>query len=142
MENRKYEYSFSPRFRDTDAYGVIHHSNYFCYFEEARYMYSRDVLGFQDNILDSSKFKFPVLKAECQYKKAIQYGNETYCVQTEFHILNNVKISFKYTLVNSDGEIHAIGMTEHAFIKDDGNMCFDIEGWFQKHMGLKLGRVM
>lgn len=139
MDNNKYNYYFSPRFRDTDAYGVVHHSNYFCYFEEARYMYSRNVLGFQDNLLDNSKFKFPVLKAECNYRKAIQYSDVQYCVQTEFHILNHVKIEFSYILVSPKGEVYATGKTEHAFLKEDGKMCLDIEEWFQNHMGISLG---
>lgn len=139
MKYNKYNYFFCPRFRDTDAYGVVHHSNYLCYFEEARYMYSRDVLGFQNNILDNSKFKFPVLKVECEYRKAIQYGDAQYCVQTEFRILNHVKIEFVYTLVNYEGEIYAMGKTEHAFLKEDGKMCLNIEEWFQNHMGINLG---
>ena len=102
-------------------------------------MYSRDVLGFQDNLLDSSKFKFPVLKAECKYRKAIQYSDVQYCVQTEFRILNHVKIVFTYLLVNSAGEIYATGKTEHAFLKEDGKMCLNIEEWIQNHMGISLG---
>ena len=38
LENEyiSYTYRIKIRFRDMDSYGIVHHSNYFSYFEEAR----------------------------------------------------------------------------------------------------------
>ena len=98
MKYLEYDYYFEPRFRDTDAYMVIHHSNYFCYFEEARYHFSEDILCFPTEIMDPENVKFPVLKAECTYRIGIKYDFKKYCVHLKFRILDQVKVNLSIAL--------------------------------------------
>ena len=65
----KYRYNFKIRFGDTDAYGIVHHRNYYNYFEEARFQFSADIFGF--NV--ESDVKFPVIESSCIYKILLNF---------------------------------------------------------------------
>ncbi|MGG7178790.1 acyl-CoA thioesterase [Clostridium paraputrificum] len=132
MEWLKYRYKVSVRFRDTDAYGIVHHSNFFCYFEEARYDFSKYVLKFQEDMIDGKRIKFPVLEAYCNYRHAVKYMGEELYVDVSFRTVNDSKIEFKYTLISEDNKkVYATGRTVHAFVDENDKLCLTIPTWFR-----------
>ncbi|MGI6256700.1 MAG: acyl-CoA thioesterase [Anaerovoracaceae bacterium] len=122
----KYTYNFSVRFRDTDAYGIVHHSNYFCYFEEARYNFSEKVLKlYEQGVM--TKLKFPVISAECIYKNALGYALEEYQVHLKFRILEGARIEFRYELLKeNERKIYAKGRTVHAILNEEDKLCLQL----------------
>lgn len=126
MEWIKYDYRFRGRFRDTDAYGMVHHSNYFCYFEEARYEFSDRVLRLYENQI-MEKLKFPVISAECTYKNALYYDLEEYLVRLKFRILEAARVEFVYE-IRGEGtkKIYAKGRTVHAIINEENRLCLTL----------------
>lgn len=123
----EYTCEFSVRFRDTDAYGVVHHSNYFCYFEEARYDFARKILKFNDEDLFAVNFKFPVLEAECRYRKAVTYEKNNFNVVLKFRTISNCKLEFLYELKCPGGKkIYASGRTVHAIVDENNKLCITI----------------
>ncbi len=60
-------------FRDTDAAGIVHFSNFFVYMEQAEHAFLRSVgLGVICEI-DGQKTSWPRVNAECNYRNAIRF---------------------------------------------------------------------
>lgn len=127
-----YQYKFSIRFRDTDSYGVIHHSNYFCYFEEARYHFAMDVLSLYEDGLKVNNIKFPVLEANCIYKHALTYEQNNFYVDLKFRTVNDSKLEFLYEIKSeSDNRRYASGRTVHGVLNQDDKLCLTIPKWLR-----------
>jgi len=120
-------YKFTIRFRDTDSYRIVHHSNYYCYFEEARYDFARKVLSLHDDDGGITGFKFPVLESSCKYKKALTYEDNHFYVDLEFRVLNDNKLEFLYE-IRHEGEnrVYASGRTLHAVLDGNDRLCMVI----------------
>lgn len=60
-------------FRDTDAAGIVHFSNFFVYMEQAEHAFLRSVgMGVICEI-DGQKISFPRVNANCNYRMAIRF---------------------------------------------------------------------
>ncbi|HAU86658.1 MAG TPA: acyl-CoA thioesterase [Lachnospiraceae bacterium] len=130
-----YTYEFQVRFRDTDAYGIVHHSNYFCFFEEARYEFSKVMLGMYDGNEDMEELKFPVLKAECEYRHALEYDMKDYIINLKFRIEGESKIEFRYELCRKDEKkVYARGKTVHGILDKNDKLCLVIPQWLRNQI--------
>lgn len=67
-------YVREPFYYETDQMGIIHHSNYIRWFEEARVALLVH-LGFPIKI-EESGIIIPVLEVNCSYKEMIHYGEK------------------------------------------------------------------
>ncbi len=60
-------------FRDTDAAGIVHFSNFFAYMEQAEHAFLRSVgLGVICEF-DGQNISWPRVNAECNYRNAIRF---------------------------------------------------------------------
>ncbi len=60
-------------FRDTDAAGIVHFSNFFVYMEQAEHAFLRSLgLGVICEI-DDQRISFPRVNASCNYRNAIRF---------------------------------------------------------------------
>lgn len=128
-----YEYIIKPRFSDTDSYGIMHHSSYFKWFEEARFSFSKDILDFENDLLNGNTIKFPIIECSCRYKESVYY-DDTVKIYLKFMIDKSAKINFEYRAVNlRNNRICALGKTTHMFLDKDGRICLNIpEVFLQK----------
>jgi acyl-CoA thioester hydrolase len=95
-------------YEDTDAGGVVYHSNYLKYFERARTEYLRD-LGLSVGDLAQRGFVFPVVRVEVDYR-APALHDDLLMVETE--VLEVGKTSFtlgQQVLRSIDGKLLADG---------------------------------
>ncbi len=106
-------YKRRVQFYETDAQGVVHHSNYFRYFEEARGELLR-TLGYPYSKLREEGYDVILLEARCQFKKPIYY-DEVVTIETNLMDMDRFTFSFEYLLL-VDGQIRAIGSTRHCVI--------------------------
>lgn len=58
---------------ETDKMGIVHHSNYIRYLEEARTFWLREV-GMPFEVLEKNGITIPVLKVECEYKHHVTFA--------------------------------------------------------------------
>lgn len=131
MDWIEYSYEFRVRFRDTDAYGMVHHSNFFCYFEEARYEFSKNILKLFESQAGRN-LKFPVILAECTYKNALCYDLECCQVKLKFRVTEGIKVEFLYEIrKKGNAKIYAKGRTVHAVINEDGKLCVTLPSCLQ-----------
>lgn len=129
----KYKYEVGLRFRDMDSYGIVHHSNYFSYFEEARCSFAKDCLRFTSEMLEGTTTKFPVLEASCKYRNAITYALEKLIIEIKFHLVEGCKIEFLYTIKDRKRKVYAKGKTVHAIVVN-GKLCIAFPQWLAERV--------
>ena len=115
-----FSYQRKARYHETDQMGVIHHSNYIRWMEEAR-VDMLNQLGYPYRRFEEMGYISPVLHAECEYKKSVRFDDEVRITVT-LKELGRVKFTLRYDIYNlsEGGELSAYGTTTHCFLKKDG----------------------
>ena len=108
------------RYYETDQMGIIHHSNYIRWMEEAR-IDMLDQLGYPYRRFEEMGYMSPVLHVECEYKKSVKFDDEVKIV-VSLKEFGRVKFTLRYDIYNMSegGELSAYGTTAHCFLKKDG----------------------
>lgn len=99
---------------ETDLMGIVHHSNYVRYCEEARVQFLT-LNGF----LDTSKtavFSLTVVGLEFKYLKPLRYG-ETFRIQLQFRSVA-ARLFIQYKIINSENCICVIAQTVHCSLDE------------------------
>lgn len=100
---------------ETDQMGIIHHSNYIRWFEEARIDFLKQI-GIPYDEMERRGLLIPVLGVSCKYKKAFRYG-DTFQISMKIQDFKGVKFSVAYEVYDkATGELHATGTSEHGFV--------------------------
>lgn len=116
-DNTLYESCYERRaqYYETDQMGIIHHSNYIRWFEEAR-LHFMDEIGLSYAKIEEMGILIPVLSVDCQYKTMVHY-NDIVDIYTQIIKFNGVKMTIAYRVVDHvTGEIRCTGETSHAFL--------------------------
>ncbi len=114
--NKSYERK--TYYYETDQMGIIHHSNYIRWFEEARINFLTQI-GLPYDELEKRGILIPVLGVSCKYRKAFRYG-DTYQICMKIQEFKGVKFSVTYEVYKKEtGELHATGTSEHGFVNRD-----------------------
>ena len=80
------------QYYETDGMGIVHHSNYIRWFEEAR-VDLLEQLGFGYDRIEAAGYSGPVLEVSCQYKTMSKFG-ETVSIQAAITQYNGVRTTF------------------------------------------------
>ena len=113
-------YIRQAKYYETDQMGIIHHSNYIRWMEEAR-IDVLDQLGYPYRRFEEMGYMSPVLHAECDYKKSVRFGDEVKII-VSLQDFGKVKFTLRYDMYNmtEGGVLSASGTTTHCFLKKDG----------------------
>ena len=118
MSEEKMIYSHKIQYYETDQMGIVHHSNYIRWFEEARTDWM-DRIGFSYARMEQEGLMVPVLSVECQYKTMSKYG-ETVEIELAVSAFTGVRMTFSYRIYDKETkELRAEGKTKHAFLNTD-----------------------
>ena len=104
---------------ETDQMGIVHHSNYIRWFEEARcdlldYM----GVGFAD--LEKQGIISPILSVEADYLRMVYYG-DTVSIDAYIKEYNGIKLIVGYEVKDDrTGMVHCRGTSKHCFIDKTG----------------------
>lgn len=116
-------YRHKTQYYETDQMGIIHHSNYIRWFEEARTDFL-EKLGMGYDRMEAEGIISPVLSVSCEYRTMTHFG-ETVAVAVALTKYNGVRLELDYTVTNADsGEVRAVGTSEHCFLDREGNILF------------------
>ena len=122
---------FKIRFSDTDAYGIVHHSAYYNYFEFARFLFSVDELGF--DITMAATEKFPVIESSCQYRRPLKFTTQDYKASVSLKIIDETKLEFSYVILDESEKIkYAIGKTVHVYEDHQGKFSTEFPSFIKK----------
>jgi acyl-CoA thioester hydrolase len=103
------------QFYDTDAQGIVHHSNYFRYFEEARGEFLR-CLGLPYSRIRELGYEVVLLEACCSFKKPLFYDE---MVDIELGLEDMDKFTFRFVYkVSVEGDLRAEGETKHCMVRE------------------------
>lgn len=111
-------YKRKANYYETDQMGIIHHSNYIRWFEEAR-LDALEQIGLSYSEMEKNGILIPVLEISCQYQKTVSYNDE---IEIQLHLSNfkGVKFDFTYEIFNvKTGELVTTGTSKHCFLKKD-----------------------
>jgi len=109
------------RFVETDMMGVVHHSNYFHWFEAARVEYLRQA-GILLLELMAEGIVFPITHVDCQYKASAKF-DDYILIETTLAEVSPVKMIFTYKVIKEvDGALLATGSTQNLFTDNNGKI--------------------
>lgn len=101
------------RYAETDAQGVVHHSNYLVWFEEGRSDFLRqNGLNYTD--FEKAGFFIVVAEAETRYRSPAFY-EDTLIIETTLDRHKGKLMKFSYRVLR-DGELLATGRTTHIVL--------------------------
>ena len=110
------------RYAETDQMGVVHHRNYFVWFEVARTDLLRQ-FGWTYREMEEAGFRLPVIEANCTYMRPARYDDEI-DVRATVRLASPVRLEFTYEVVLAkDGSTAAVGTTQHASLTPEGRPC-------------------
>ena len=111
-------YLRKPHYYETDQMGIIHHSNYIRWFEEAR-VDLLEWLKLPYQVIEESGIIIPVLAVSCTYKGMVRYGDK---VKINVFVENytGTHFEFRYELVNlTTNQVATTGTSSHCFLSKE-----------------------
>ena len=112
------ETHFVVRYAETDQMGIVHHSNYYAWFEVGRTEFFSHT-GMTYGQLEKQGILFPLIESSCVYKEGARYEDQL-IIRTWIHELKGARVIFNYEVVrDKDGKVLAKGQTVHAFVNKD-----------------------
>ncbi len=113
-----YEYKRKVNYYETDQMGIVHHSNYIRWFEEAR-VELMDTKGLPYQYMEKQGIMIPVLEVNCKYKHPCKFG-EQLVIQTEITKYNGIIMEVSYKVCGLEHEdLRVIGTSSHCFVDMD-----------------------
>jgi acyl-CoA thioester hydrolase len=114
----KIYYTRQAFYYETDQMGVIHHSNYIRWFEEAR-VYFLEQIGFGYDKMEALGILSPVLGITCEYKNSVRF-NDTVLIYPKIEFFNGIKMTISYKVLDAKtNQIMATGESKHCFVSPD-----------------------
>ncbi len=109
------------RFAETDMMGVVHHANYFRWFEVGRVAYLREA-GISLYELMEENIVFPITHVECQYRASAKF-DDVIIIEARLESLSRAKMVFTYRILReADGALLAEGRTQNVFTDMEGKI--------------------
>lgn len=99
---------------DTDQMGIVHHSNYIKYYEEARSAFMRH-LGVSYADMEASGVLMPILHVESDYKRPARY-DDVLRVRIIIKDIPMARFVANYEIYNAQEELINIGSTTLGFL--------------------------
>ena len=118
---RREDYPFTHpirvRFAETDAMGIVHHSRYLPYLEEARVAYLR-AIGHPYTELREAGLDSAVLEAYVRYRRPLRFDD---VVDVHLLLASASRTTFQIAyLLTLDGEATATAVTVHGMVTAAG----------------------
>ena len=115
-------------YKHTDQMGFVHHSNYICYYEEARSDLMRSMgLSYAD--MERKGIIMPILEVQSVYKRPA-FFDDCLTVRILLREMPTARIRFEYEVYNSQGELLNTGMTALGFLHADTHRPTRAPQWF------------
>lgn len=109
------------RFVETDMMGVVHHANYFRWFEMGRVEYLREKNVLLKELL-ADEIIFPITDVDCHYQASAKF-DDYILIETTLEKISPVKMIFTYRVLReADGVLLATGRTQNVFTDHGGKI--------------------
>lgn len=108
-------YQHKVQYYETDMMGIVHHSNYIRWFEEARTDFLEQA-GYSYKRFEDEGIISPVLEIHAKYRSMVCFGD---IVNIEVHMRSFTGLKFGLEYIISDsitGEVRVTGTSEHCLL--------------------------
>lgn len=103
------------RYAETDQMGIVHHSNYYVYFEEAREDFIAGA-GIRYKDMEDAGVMMPLVETQCRYLEGAKY-DDVLIIETSLEALSPIKVILQYKVIREiDNRILAKGKTTQTFV--------------------------
>ena len=133
-------YIHHAKYYETDQMGIVHHSNYIRWMEEAR-MDVMSQFGISYRDIEEQGVISPVVSVSCQYKSMVHF-DDTVQIQVKVVKYNGVRLDLEYEMTDSfTGELRTKGTSTHCFLDKEGRVislkrdCPEIDERFRLMLG-------
>ena len=109
-----HEYPLVVQFEDTDAGGIVYHSNYIDYAERGRTALLRICDVYMQDLINRDEVII-VRRVEIDYKRPSFMGERLIVTSDQF-TLGKASFAIRQTIVGEDGNVRAVLKVEGAFI--------------------------
>jgi len=112
-----FEYTRPVYYYETDKMGVVHHSNYLRWMEEARTFYFNEKnLAYVET--EGFGVLCPITGVTLSFKYPARFG-ESFTMKVKMTKYTGVRFEMEYTSVNQDGDLLLEAKSSHAFIDEN-----------------------
>lgn len=112
-------YEHHVKYYETDQMGIIHHSNYVKWMEEAR-MDLMDQMGLSYKQMEEMEIISPVLSIAVEYHSMVHF-DDTVVIQTKLVKYNGIKMEVEYVMTDKEtGELRTTARSSHCFLNRSG----------------------
>ena len=113
-------YEHHAKYYETDQMGIIHHSNYIKWMEEAR-MDMMEQIGLSYKEMEAMEIISPVLSIEVEYHSMV-HCDDTVVIETKVTKYNGVKREVEYLITDKEtGELRTKAKSSHCFLNRTGH---------------------
>ncbi|MDL2253720.1 acyl-CoA thioesterase [Ruminococcaceae bacterium OttesenSCG-928-I18] len=99
---------------ETDQMGIIHHSNYIRWFEEARIDYM-EKMGYGYEKANEAGIDFALLGLCCEYKSMVRFGDTVRIIARVIHFTpSRMTVGYR-VLDEKTGELRTTGESRHCY---------------------------
>ena len=116
---QQHEIQVRVRYQETDAQGIVHHANYFNYFEMGRIELLR-ACGMSYREFENNGWMLVVSEISCRYYRPAQYDDVLTLTTTTVRA-QGARLEHQYVLAR-DGEVLAKGESRIACVDRGGNV--------------------
>ena len=117
VDDYRFRHQVRVRFSETDAMGIVHHSRYLPYLEEARVAYLRHI-GHSYATSRADGVDYAVLEAHVAYRQPLRF-DEVVTVHLRLSSVSRASFSMAY-LLTVDDDIRATARTMHGCVNAEG----------------------
>lgn len=118
MKEHSFKYQRTINYYETDQMGIVHHSNYIRFFEEARLEFLKQI-GMDYRGLEEMGIIIPVTFVNCNYLVPLRF-EDVVEIRTKLTRYNGIKMEFSYEIYLSETEqLCTKGESGHCFLDCD-----------------------
>lgn len=118
-EIKTHPYEHHAKYYETDQMGIIHHSNYIKWMEEARMDYMNQI-GLSYKQMETMEIISPVLSVACEYHSMVHF-DDVVVIDVKITKYNGIKMEVEYTMTDKEtGELRTTGKSAHCFLNRSG----------------------
>ena len=111
-----YSYQHKVQYYETDQMGIVHHSNYIRWMEEARIDFLSQI-GCDYKTMEGMGIISPVVSVECKYKASALFG-DLVSISVWIEEFRGVKLKVAYKMTRGVDTLLCTGRSEHCFLED------------------------
>lgn len=112
-------YEHHAKYYETDQMGIIHHSNYVKWMEEAR-LDLMDQIGLNYRQMEDMEIISPVLSISVEYHSMVHF-DDTVVIYTKLLKYNGIKMELEYVMKDKEtGELRTTAKSSHCFLNKSG----------------------